>query len=173
MLSRTCKFWRFKGLFVKIKSIIELLFSCFSLTFFEWTRFFKLKKKKKKKKSSSLSLSELEFSLSILKSANYQVFIFAQSFTNYFIDFFKECFNTSCWWRPIYTKTDPLYLWNCKLRANAFTTIRFILHMKPCLTNSISLSLYLCLSRLTVNAYLLLIQLSFTTKYSRGKNFNL
>ena len=56
---------------------------------------------------------------------NNQVFTFSQSFTNYLIHFFKESFSIFCRWRPIYTKTNPLFLWNCKLRTGTLTITRF------------------------------------------------
>ena len=132
-----------KGLFVKIKSFIHLLFFIKQVS--EWTRFVKFQRSQK---FSSLFLSELE------------LFVFTQSFTNYFIYFFNEYFNITRWWRPIFTKTDPLFLWNCKhytTLTDALTTIRCIifslLQIKSCLTNSLSPVPCLCLSLLVLTLY--------------------
>ena len=145
-------FWKNKDLSVKIKSTIDLLFFIKQVS--EWTRFAKLKRLQK---FSSLPLSELELLISTLKTPINQVFIFTQSFTNYFIHFFKERLNIYRWLRPIYTKTDPLFLWNCKLRTDKLTINKFIffnlLQTTPCLTNSISPPPCLCLSLLALTSY--------------------
>ena len=108
----------------------------------EWTRFVKLKRSQK---NFQLTLVRIRtFNIYVETTQNNQVFIFTQSFTNYFIHFLKHR------WSPIYTKTDPLFLWNCKLKTDTLTIIRFmffnLLQIKPCLTNSISPPPYLCLT---------------------------
>ena len=143
-------FRKCRGFFVKIKSIIDLLF--FIKQVFEWTRFAKLKRSQK---FSSLSLSELELLTSMLKLpivirfpylhkpllitsffSSMNVLIFTVDgglYTLKQIHFFFEIVNSE----QIHSLQLGSYCFN-------------LLQIKPCLTKSLSPPPYLCLSLFTL-----------------------
>ena len=128
-----------KGLIGKIKSVVEFL--CFKKQVPEWTG---LVKEKILQKCYSLSFSESEFLISLLQSPVSNIFVFTQSFINYFIHFFKF-FSIFLADGAIYMLKQTHFFWNCNTFATISLYYRSLLQIMHYLTNSIRpLS---CLSR--------------------------